>query len=324
MKAWPGPFRPAWWCRNAHLQTLLPQLARPLLAPPYRREVLDLPDGDFLDLDWLGDGASGSLAILVHGLGGSSRSPYIRGLADRLHRDGHAVCAMNLRGAGGRANRRPRTYHSGHTEDFDHLLRQLATRHPSARLSAVGFSLGGNMLLRWLGQNPSTNLLARACAVSTPFLLGRAGEYMNRGLSRLYRDHLVAGLKRSVTARAALLAGRIDRDAARNARTFDEFDDAVTAPVAGYRDSAEYYERCSSRQYLASITVPTLLIHARDDPFMDSGVLPGEHELGPGVRLEVSEGGGHVGFIAGGVPGRPKFWLEQRIGSLLGELLPEP
>ena len=308
----PVRFEPAWWCRNAHAQTMWPTLFRPRRPIAYRREVVDLPDGDFLDLDWLAGAKDSPVAVLIHGLCGNSRSSYIRGLAAALNRCGYTVAAMNQRGAGGRPNRRPRTYHSGHTEDLDHLLGVLAERHPARPVVCAGFSLGGNLLLKWLGENPLSHNVAAAVAVSVPFVLSEAAQRMNRGFSRVYRSHLLGGLKRAARRRRELLACRFD-PAALDARDFQSFDDALTAPVNGFVDAAEYYALCSSRRFLGRITTPTLVIQSRDDPFMTESVIPTPDELSASVRLELYDRGGHVGFVAGYAPGRSRYWLEDRI-----------
>jgi predicted alpha/beta-fold hydrolase len=310
-------FKPAWWCGNPHLQTVWPSFARPTPRPNYRREVLDLPDGDFIDIDWLDGPADGPLIVLIHGLCGSSRSPYIRGLAVRFSTLGFTVAAMNLRSAGGRPNRRPRTYHSGQTDDLDFLIRDLARRAPDRAIFCAGFSLGGNLLLKWLGENPHANPVRACVAVSVPFLLDEAALRMRSGFSRVYQNFLLGKLKRSTGQRRRLLEGRVDFDRSMRSRDFFEFDDAVTAPVNGFSDARNYYERCSSRRFLRRITVPTLLIQSRDDPFMTARIIPAATELADPVTLEVHERGGHVGFISGPSPGFSRYWLEERIPRFL-------
>lgn len=306
-------FRPAWWCRNPHLQTLWSSLGRQLPRPRYRREVLDLPDGDFIDLDWLNRGTGRPTAVLIHGLCGSSRSSYIRGLAATLAASGWSVVAMNMRGAGGRPNRRPRTYHSGHTEDLDFLLGELARRHPRVPVCAAGFSLGGNLLLKWLGEHPGTPLLHAAVAVSVPMVLEESARRMNSGLSRLYQRRLVTSLQRSVVERLHLFRGRGNIPVALEASGFREFDEHLTAPLNGFEGANDYYTRCSSRGFLHRITVPTLIVQALDDPFMTTAVVPGADELSDRVCLELHSHGGHVGFVGGALPGRTRYWLDGRI-----------
>ncbi len=316
----PPAFTAAWWCRNPHLQTLWHGLLRRAPRIAWRREVLDLPDGDFVDLDWLDDG-NGALVVLVHGLCGCSGSRYLRGLAARLQAHGHGVVALNLRGASGRPNRRPVTYHSGHTADLAHLVDVLAHRHPGRALFIAGFSLGGNLLLKWLGSQPRHQALRGAVAVSVPYRLEMAARRMGRGASRLYQRHLLARLRNDHQRRWRLLAGRADLDAALRARDFVAFDDALTAPVNGFVDAADYYARCSSLPCLRHVTVPTLLIHALDDPFMTPETVPDAADLGEGVQLECHRHGGHVGFVAGSVPWRARYWLEERIIAWLNETL---
>lgn len=313
------PFEPAWWCRGAHAQTTWQALFRCSPRLDYAREVIDLPDGDFVDVDWA-DHPEGPLVVLIHGLGGSSRSPYIRGLGAALRRQGFGVAAINLRGAGGRPNRRPKTYHSGHTADLDHVLGVIAERFPTRSLHAVGFSLGGNLLLKWLGEHPDTDRLRSAAAVSVPYRLDEAARRMNRGASRLYRAHLLRGLRQSTRQRHRLFIGRFDAEAVANARDFFRFDDLVTAPVNGFSGARRYYALCSSLPFLRFITVPTLLLHARDDPFMTTQVIPRADERSPAIRLELHDHGGHVGFVGGRWPWKTRYWLEERIPAYFASL----
>lgn len=322
-------FKPAWWLRSGHLQTLWPALWRPAPRPATTRECLPTPDGDFIDLDWHGE-ASAPIVILVHGLSGSSRSPYIRGMQAALRDRGFRSVAMNFRGCGGRPNRTARCYHSGDTEDLDHLYRHLARAHPRAPLAVVGYSLGGNVVLKWLGERRGEVEVFAAVAVSTPLLLNLCADRMDLGFSRVYRNHMLRELKDYLkTKRDHLLAAghrseadKLDRlgDLA-PLRSFWEYDDRVIAGLYPFRDVHDYYAKSSSRQYLKSIGAPTLIIHSRDDPFMTPEVIPGADELSETVLLEVTPGGGHVGFIAGNLPGRPDYWLERRIPAFLEERL---
>ncbi|MCG5511815.1 hydrolase [Ectothiorhodospira shaposhnikovii] len=310
-----GDFRPAWWLPGAHLQTLAPTLMRRRPPIPLRRQRLELPDGDFIDLDWAPE-QPGPRVILFHGLEGSSRSPYAGGLMRRLHDQGFQALTMHFRGCSGEPNRLPRSYFAGDTGDMawlvDHLLRQ----EPTRPVAAIGVSLGGNALLKWLGETGPDNPLAAAVAISVPFDLDRSARRMEQGLSRFYQWYLVGRLKRSALRKCRLMPMPLDCAALPRLRTFREFDDAVTAPLHGFADVDDYYTRCSSRPYLRGIRCPTLILHARDDPFMTPETVPTPDELSPSIRLELSRAGGHVGFVEG--VGR--YWPERRIGDWLGDI----
>ncbi len=305
-------FKPAWWLPGAHLQTLFAHIFRRQRPPPLRRERVELDDGDFIDLDWAAPRA-GPLVILLHGLEGSVRSHYAAGLMRSLGNCGLQVVLLNFRGCSGEPNRLPRSYHSGETGDLNTLIELLHRRFPSRALLAVGVSLGGNVLLKWLGENPAQKRLRSAVAVSVPFELNKAALRLQAGVSRLYQSHLLRRLRAGVRAKAARLALPIELDRLDALTSFRAFDDQITAPLHGFDGVDDYYRRASSRGYLIGIRTPTLILHARDDPFMSADAIPTPAELGPGVRLELSRRGGHVGFVAGRWPWRPRYWLDERI-----------
>ncbi len=310
-------FEPAWWCRNPHVQTLWQKVFRPRPRPAYRRERLELPDGDFIDLDWTGQ-TDGPIAVILHGLQGSSRSPYARGLSHTLSRRGWRVVVMHFRGCSGEVNRLPRGYHSGETGDLAYLIATLQRREPETMLAVIGYSLGGNVLLKWLGESGEAAPLAAAVAVSVPFDLYKSARRIERGFSRMYQLRLVYSMKELMRRK---FAGRadvpIDMAAVAACRTFYEFDDCATAPLHGFDGARDYYARCSSRGFIKDIRVPTLILHAADDPFMTPDTVPRPDELSAAVRLELSRHGGHAGFVNGTWPWRPRYWLEQRISAYL-------
>lgn len=309
-------FRPAWWCRNPHLQTLWPRLARARRVIPLTRERLTLPDGDFLDLDW-SPGGSGPVVLILHGLEGSSRSPYARGLLGAVQQQGWRGVVMHFRGCSGAPNRRSRSYHSGETGDLAFVVATLRERMPAVPLAAIGFSLGGNVLLKWLGETGKSAGLDAAVAVSVPFVLARAALRLNRGFSRLYQWKLLRDLRRGLERKSATVRLPIRLDRLAQLRSFYAFDHYVTAPLHGFTGADDYYTRSSSRQYLRGISLPTLILQAADDPFMTPDVIPSPDELSPTTTLEVSAHGGHVGFIAGRWPWAAEYWLEQRIPAFL-------
>lgn len=312
-----APFRPPAWLRGRHAQTLAPFVFARRQRLPWLRERLELPDGDFVDLGHLGAGP-GARVCLFHGLEGNMDSHYIDGLAATLVADGMRVTLMHLRGCSGEPNRLPRAYHSGDTEDMRFLFDTLAARETPRPLLAVGFSLSGNALLKYLGETGADTPLRGAVTVSVPFDLAAAADHIDRGFSRIYQAHLVRRMKASTRARIARLGDLpIDRERMEAARSFREFDDAVTAPLHGFADVDDYYARASSRPWLPCIDIPTLVLHARDDPFVGPRALPAAAEGGPGLELEYSRHGGHVGFIAAGPGGRPWRWLNRRIPAWL-------
>lgn len=309
-------FRAAWWCRGPHLQTLWPTLFRRRPRPRYRRERFELPDGDFLDLDWFGPPEADSLVMVLHGLEGSSASHYVRGLCWTLAALDIPSVVVHQRGCGGEPNRLARFYHAGETEDLSRVADRLATSLTNRRLYAVGYSLGGNILLKWLGQSRDSPLVG-AAAISVPFRLADGARRLERGLSRLYQTYLLRSMKHSVARKRARMRHPIDPERLAKCRTFEQIDTCLTAPLHGFRDAQDYYVRSSSRQFLGKIRTPTLIIHARDDPFMTASTIPSAAELPPAIRLELSRHGGHCGFIAGGLPWRPHYWLEQRIPAFI-------
>jgi len=309
-------FKPAWWLPGAHLQTLFPVAFRNRRPPPLQRERLELEDGDFLDIDWT-EAQTGPLVLLLHGLEGSLESHYVAGLLNALSHSGFHAGLLYFRGCSGAPNRLARSYHSGDTADLDTVLVRLAKRQPRRPVYVVGISLGGNVLLKWLGENPGQSLVHKAVAVSVPFDLNNAAIRLDRGFSRLYQSHLLRRLRRSTRRKAARMQLPVDVDHLHELRSFRDFDDKVTAPLHGFDGVDDYYKRSSSRPFIRRIDTNTLILHALDDPFMTPAAIPAADELGPGVRLEVSGGGGHVGFVSGTWPWRPSYWIDQRVCRFL-------
>jgi len=318
-------FKPAWWLNHAHLQTLYPSLLRNTPPPALVRERLITPDNDFIDIDYCGTGAQ-PLVILLHGLTGSSQSSYIKGLQRVLWQHGLRSAVLNFRGCSGEYNRLARCYHSGETEDIDFLYQTLRNREPTTPIAVIGFSLGGNVLLKWLGEQGDKVSLFASVAVSVPLVLSICASKLDKGFSKLYRAKLLRDLKCYVAEKQqhlAAIGAKKEADKIQQLgdlspiKSFWQYDDKVVAPLHGFADAHDYYQRSSSRQFLKKITVPTLLIQAQDDPFMTADVLPHADELSPSVQLEVTQHGGHVGFVAGNNPFKPVFWLEQRILAFL-------
>ncbi len=311
MKGFSAPF----WARGAHLQTVIGALGGAPLHAPLVRERLTLPDGDFVDLDWLPDMPQDrALLLILHGLEGSSRSVYIRRLLASCEQAGRSAVVMHFRGCSGEPNRLARGYHAGDTADLAAVVDALRQRAPRG-LCAVGYSLGGSVLLKWLGETGSGNPLRAAIAVSVPFELAGAAARLGRGFSRLYQWALIRQLKAHLR-RKARRAGH-PLPALGGLTTFRAFDERVTAPLHGFAGADDYYARASCRPYLGRIGVPTLLIQAADDPFLERSAIPGVGELSPAVQLDLSAHGGHVGFVAGPGPWAMRFWVNERLHAFL-------
>ena len=306
-------FRPAWWLRGGHAQTVWPALIRrhPRLAIDWER--LELDDGDFLDLAWSGP-RDGPVVLFFHGLQGGIGSHYATGIMHRLNERGFRVCLMHFRGCGREPNRLPISYHSGKTDDPQRLLEHVERRGGQPPFGAVGVSLGGNVLLKWLGEQGAASPLRRAVAISVPFQLDAAARRLERGLSRLYQHHLVRSMRASYRAKFSRIPSPLEVDVD-CLQTFRQFDDRVTAPLHGFTGVDDYYARCSSRQFIPSIRVPTLILHARNDPFMFPDTAPTADELPDSVWLEIPEAGGHVGFVGGRLPGLADYYAERRVAE---------
>ena len=314
-------FRAAWWLPGGHTQTLWPALMRRRQSLQIERERVLLPDGDFLDLAWAGNN-DGAIVILLHGLEGSLQSHYALGMLGALQRQGFRPVFMHFRGCSGTPNRLARGYHSGETGDLRHVIGVMRARYPGRKFAAAGFSLGGNVLLKYLGEEQSSCALNAAACVSVPFELSRAADRLNQGFSKIYQRHLLRRMRSRLTDK---FRNRNDAPFAltdmAHWNNFHLFDNFVTAPLHGFSSSVDYYRRCSSRQFIRNIMVPTLIIHAVDDPFLPADAIPDESEVPGNVFLELSQTGGHAGFVGGTTPWRPGYWLEQRIPEFLHDHL---
>jgi predicted alpha/beta-fold hydrolase len=319
-------FKPARWLKHRHLQTIFPSLWwawRPQVV--LRREILDLPDGDVTAVDWLSAAdelpKSAPVLVILHGLEGSAQSSYARMLMQAALARQWRPCVLHSRDCGDYRNRLPRRYHAGETGDIRFFLRSLQERGHVGPLLAVGYSLGGNILLKYLGESGNDSRLNAAGAVCVPLDLYKCAEALNNGFSKVYQRHLLKNMKNAVRRKFNLHTAAFDWNRAMNAETFAEFDDAVTAPLHGFKNMNDYYDKCSSAQFLKDIARPTLVINSIDDPFMTPGVIPDEARLSDQVSLEIAEAGGHVGFVEGGTPWRAEYYLPRRILGFLEEHL---
>lgn len=302
------------WLPGGHLQTIYPALWIPRPVVPYDRERWDTPDGDFIDLDRVAGPNGSPLVVLFHGLEGCSNSHYALALMHEIRARGWRGVVVHFRGCSGEPNRLPRAYHSGDTTEVDWILGRLQHERAECALYAAGVSLGGNVLLKWLGERGASAapLVARACAVSAPVDLMSAGEALGRGFNLLYARSFLATLKVKSTGMLQSFPGLFDAERLRAARTLREFDDVVTAPLHGFRDADDYWTRASSKPLLKHIAIPTLMLNARNDPFLPERALPAQHEVAPCVVCEFPGEGGHAGFATGRFPGT-LAWLPRRM-----------
>ncbi len=312
-------FTPARWLQNRHLQTLFPNVFYRRPPVKLRRERVELPDGDFIDVDWTG-GSMGPIVIVLHGLEGSIKSRYAARMMLHIHAMGLRGALPHFRGCSGEPNRLSIGYHSGFTQDLEYFTGLLKQREPHTVLAAVGYSLGGNVLLKWLGESPNAKRLVTGIAVSVPFDLADASRIIETGASRIYKWSLLGRMRRSSLRKFQTVIPPFELPDIRRIRTFREFDDKLTAPLHGFKDADDYYMNCSSRYFLKKINVPTLILHALDDPFMSPASVPQEDELSTSVTLELSSNGGHVGFVNGSLL-NPTMWLGKRIDLHLRKYL---
>ena len=301
------------WLPGGHAQTIWP-LLRTGPLPDYRRERWDTPDGDFIDLDWLPHRPGAPLVVLFHGLEGSSHSPYARSFMRRLESTGWNGVVPHFRGCSGEPNRLPRAYHSGDAEEIGWILARLACLHPTAPRFAAGVSLGGNALLLWLGTRgrDACRTIDAAAAVCPPVDLGAAGHSLGRGFNRVYTRHFLRTLKHNAAAKLRQHPGLFDLENMLRTTNLYEFDNLVTAPLHGFRNTDDYWHRASSKPHLKGICVPTLVLNPLNDPFLPPSFLPDHLDVSASVTLEQPAEGGHVGFVSGGWPGNLD-WLPRRL-----------
>ncbi|MFV5215314.1 YheT family hydrolase [Azonexus caeni] len=300
------------WLPGGHAQTLWPLLRKPRPLP-LRRERWETPDDDFIDVDFVDAADTAPTLVLFHGLEGSSRSHYAISTALACRAVGWRCVLPHFRGCSGELNRQPRAYHSGDSAEIDWILRRVQGQY-GGRVHAAGVSLGGNALLKWAGEQgaAAVAVVTGVAAFCPPLDLAACGHHLAQGFNRIYTAHFLATLKRVSAERLRRFPGLFDETRMRRARTLWEFDDAVTGPVHGFAGADDYWQRSSAKAYLQSIALPALVVNPRNDPFLPAPYLPSSAEAAPCVRLEQPAGGGHVGFVNGGFPGRLD-WLAQRL-----------
>lgn len=318
------PYAPTKWLPTGHLQTVFGRMMRRKDGIIFHRRRIDTPDGDFIDLDFPEVAGhlppkDAPLVLLLHGLEGNARRSYACETYRRLAKLGIRSVGMNYRSCSGEINRVARFYHSGATDDVMLVLAALANWFPNSRRGLIGFSLGANLTLKFLGEQGENakKWVETAVAVSPPFDMKKSAELLAQGISRLYVRYFLHSLHHKIRAKAELLEPKVDMEKLLAARTFREFDDAGTAPLAGFKNADDYYEKCSTAQFLPAIEVPTLVLRALDDPLFAPDDVPYNLiEANPCLTAGVTPQGGHMGFVEGR-PGRFNCWAEQEAARFL-------
>ena len=313
-------FKTACWLPDQHSQTLFPTLFRRQIPLTLTEEVLELPDGDFVELSWTPSTESGPIIALFHGLEGSVESGYAQGVLKVVRDLGWQGVLMHFRTCGKKGNRLPRWYHSGDSPDIDYFIEVLRTRYPDRPLGAFGVSLGGNALLKYLGEKGDKSPLSAAMAVSVPFDLANTAQHLTTGFSRVYQRHLISLVRKKVLAKHKEMHLPMDLEAFNQARTFYHVDN-MAAKLHGFDSADDYYDKASARQFLKVIKVPTLVLHSENDPFMTPEAIPSQSELSENVTLELTKKGGHVGFVYGKNPLKPKYWIDKRFREFFSTVL---
>ncbi len=305
-------FCPPWWLRNPHIQSCLNTVIRPSFKEIIEWEQLELPDGDFVDLCWAGKPGN-PIVILLHGLEGSVRSPYIQFMLNALVEDNKRVVVMHFRGCSGRPNRLSRSYHASDYHDLAALVTILKERYPKVPLRAVGFSMGGNVLLHYLHLHPKAPIES-AVVVSIPFELDKCIDH----LPFFYARNLLRTMKRKMTDKIKSgYAMPVSMNDLKSVKHFREFDNYITAPMNGFENAQDYYERSTVRHFLKDIQQKLLIIHAKDDPLIPALSVPSIKELSPTTLFDLFESGGHMGFLHGQYPWKVEYWLQDRILDFL-------
>jgi len=315
-------FKPAFGLRNRHFQTLYSSFFRKKINHEFEIEVFELDDGDFIECFWCESRpkADEPIVILFHGLEGSYKSSYIQGIMKALKNAGLSSVLMHFRGCSGKINRKARAYHSGDTIDAKKWIKYLHVKYPNNTLHAIGYSLGGNMLLKLLGEWKDKSLLSSAISISAPMQLNISANTMKKGFARVYQQYLLKHLKKSLCEKYSYHPMEklinLEKNEIKKIKTLWDFDDAYTSKIHGFGTAKKYYELSSAKQYLKDIKTKTLIIHALDDPFMTKDILPKKGELSPSIKLEIHQHGGHVGFV-GGTIFKPIYWTEKRVIEFL-------
>lgn len=321
-------FIPADFLSNAHVQTIWPFIFRKTADLNRIRERFITPDNDFFDVDWYGQGEKG-IVILLHGLTGCSSSHYILGLQESLAREGYTTAAMNFRACSGEPNLKAGSYHAGFTQDIHQLYQQIRDRNQGTPVFTVGFSLGGNIMLKWMGEQARDIRITGAVAISVPYKLANCADKVDTGLAKIYRGHLIGHMKNKLdNKRKFFKENQLNTELEKlnslgdlnGIKSFWQFDNHVVAPLHGFADVHDYYQQSSAINYLKAIQTNTLLIHALDDPLMTPSVLPDKNQLSETTDLLLTPKGGHVGFFSRTQAGEIEFWLQSAVLSYMRKL----
>jgi predicted alpha/beta-fold hydrolase len=317
-------FQPAWWLRNAHLQTLWAAKVHPAPLPAVSRERLTTPDGDFVDLDCT-EITDGPVAVIFHGLTGSFKSRYVRSIMSVLHARGFNTVLMHFRGCSGEPNRTRGSYHSGHTVDIEFVINTIAKRFSDKKIVAIGYSLGGNALLKYLATCESVPLHF-AVSVCPPLVLKEGATRINTGFSRVYQNTLIKQMRAALRHKQARYPELgIDQYNYESVSDFITWDDQITAPLHGYASGDDYYRQASTLADLKTIGTKTHIVFSTDDPFFTQRCIPQSNEaLSKQVTFELVAGAGHVGFISGAIPGIGTDWLRHRVAELVEHAVAHP
>ncbi len=313
-------FSPPWWLSNRHLQTFWGPLVPKIPIPELKRERLELADGDFLDLDWMNRDKLSPTLVLLHGLEGSLDSPYLRRMLHQLEAKGWRGLLVYWRGCSEEPNRLESTYHAGRSDDLEAVMQHLKIQSIEQPIFIAGYSLGANILLKWLGEKGRQNITPNvdaAFAVSTPFDLALCADAIDKGFSKIYKHYLLNSLKKKMiskygTEKLLELLNLTPKDILLIS-SMREFDDRISARLNGFDGADDYYRQSSSKYYLKDIRVPTVILHAEDDPFMSPKIIPSEAELSNYLELRISKNGGHVGFVTDPDKKGNSFYLENTI-----------
>lgn len=320
-------FKPAKWLSNPHVQTMLAKYLNRKEIVPTVNEVLELPDGDFVDLAWTEIPQANNtkpIIVLLHGLQGSQHSHYIKSMFKAIKQQGWIAVLVHFRGCGGKPNRLAHSYHSGYTYDIHYFSEQLKTRYPQCKLAIIGYSLGGNVLTKYLAEAENSPYVC-ATVICAPLHLASCSAKINSGSSKTYQKYLIDMLQHSTEEKIKLgLIKHISLNALKQLKTMRDFDNSVTAPLNGFTSAEHYYNESSGINVLSAITQPCLIIHAEDDPFLSHEHITNIHSLPENITFEISTHGGHVGFLSNNTTHKgfkPIYWLETRVPKFLQDYL---
>lgn len=303
-------YHPPFFLKNGHIQTIIPTVFRKVNDVVYHRERIDTADNDFLDLDW-SFAKKSRLIIISHGLEGNSERAYVKGMVRTCNMAGYDALAWNYRSCSGEPNRQLRSYHSGATDDLARVINHAAGTGRYREICLVGFSLGGNLTLVYLGKDIVNPMVKKAAVFSVPCDLKGASMVLAKPANKFYMKRFLVMLHEKIKAKMAVMPGEIDDKGFENIKDFKDFDDRYTAPINGFKNAFDYWEKCSCKQFIKDIRIPALIVNAKDDPCISDSCSPvKEAAENPRVVLEMPESGGHVGFIE--LNKNNLFWSEKR------------